>query len=414
MERFWKVLTFLAALFGVLAITSQGQAANVSDSKAAIVVDAQSGQILYQQNIDQRLPIASLTKLLTVLVVEDEVKQGQLTWNTRVKITPDIAAIANNPEYSNVGLQVGQKYTVENLVRAALVKSADGATLALASAAGDDTVSFNQKLQAKAHALGVTDAKLVNAVGLANGDLPAKRRVLGLAEKTENEMSARDVAKIASYLVVHSQHLNQITQQAAMTLKINATTTKTIRNINELITGTQYAVGGVRYTGLKTGTSDAAGYCLASSATYHQRQLVTVVLHANGGPTSRFTATQHLYQWLQAQQLTPRKLQLKAHKKITVRHGVPTQINTTMPGLVWWTCPQTVGHKYPALVKINHSKNNDQIEAPVKKGQEIGSIQLKTAALETLDQKPLTAGIYAKQTVTQANLLQILWYKITH
>lgn len=244
MERFWKVLTFLAALFGVLAITSQGQAANVSDSKAAIVVDAQSGQILYQQNIDQRLPIASLTKLLTVLVVEDEVKQGQLTWNTRVKITPDIAAIANNPEYSNVGLQVGQKYTVENLVRAALVKSADGATLALASAAGDDTVSFNQKLQAKAHALGVTDAKLANAVGLANGDLPAKRRVLGLAEKTENEMSARDVAKIASYLVVHSQHLNQITQQAAMTLKINATTTKTIRNINELITGTQYAVGG--------------------------------------------------------------------------------------------------------------------------------------------------------------------------
>lgn len=145
--------------------------ANQLDAAAALAIDAKTGQILYSQNINQKLPIASISKLLTVMVIEDEISQHQLSWNTKVKINQKVAAIADDPEYSNVSLTQGQSYTVSDLVKAALIKSADGATVALAGALGDSTAQFNQKLQKKARQIGIKDAIIVNSVGLTNSQL---------------------------------------------------------------------------------------------------------------------------------------------------------------------------------------------------------------------------------------------------
>lgn len=71
--------------------------ANQLDTAAALAIDAKTGQILYSQNINQKLPIASISKLLTVMVIEDEISQHQLSWNTKVKINQKVAAIADDP-----------------------------------------------------------------------------------------------------------------------------------------------------------------------------------------------------------------------------------------------------------------------------------------------------------------------------
>lgn len=127
------ILSLLTALmFGIQSVLASGRI----DASAAIMADASTGQIIYEQNPNKAMPIASITKLLTVLVIEDEIQQKQLSWDTQVKITPEIAAISNDHAYSTIGLKAGQSYSVRTLINAALVKSADGATVALATATG--------------------------------------------------------------------------------------------------------------------------------------------------------------------------------------------------------------------------------------------------------------------------------------
>lgn len=170
-----KVIAFLSAIFlAMCCFTVKPQpvsAAQMIDSTSAIMIDADTGQIIYQQNSEQKLPIASVSKLLTVSVIEDEINHHQLSWNTKVKISKQVAAVSNDPNYSAIGLQAGQSYTVKELFDATLIKSADGAALALATADGSTIKQFNAKMQKKARQMGITDATIVNSVGLRNGDL---------------------------------------------------------------------------------------------------------------------------------------------------------------------------------------------------------------------------------------------------
>ena len=92
-----KLTVFILSLFMMLMVGSQSVLANNRiDASAAIMADASTGQIIYKQNVDKALPVASITKLLTILVIEDEIQQKQLSWDTQVKITPEIAAISND------------------------------------------------------------------------------------------------------------------------------------------------------------------------------------------------------------------------------------------------------------------------------------------------------------------------------
>lgn len=265
------------------------------DTSAALMVDATTGQVIYEQNMNKKLPVASISKLLTVLVIEDEIQQKQISWDTQVTITPEVAAIANDPAYSTIGLQAGQSYSVRTLVNAALVKSADGATLALSMANGDKVDEFNLKMITKAKQLGIDDATIVNAVGLMNGDMKSFK-LADLPNTAENAMTARDVAIIARYLVNHYPELLQITAQKDVKYQITKDKVQTEKNLNKMLPGCEYPVQGVKIDGLKTGTSDAAGASFVSTGMYRGHRIITVVLHANGkNKDARFTATQQLY-----------------------------------------------------------------------------------------------------------------------
>lgn len=413
MKKLRQFLALLLALLCVSSVAPAGHAATAAivDAKAALLVDAQTGQIIYQQNAQQKLPVASISKLLTVLVIEDEIARGKLHWDTRVAISKDVAAVANNPEYSNAGLKQGATYTVGELVQAALIKSADGATLALAGATGDSTAAFNQKMQKKARTLGVKDAQIVNAVGLQNEDLPAKLQLKGVSGKAENEMSAADVAKLASYLLDHYPRAARVARQQTMQLALPNGDTKTLTNINQLLTNSTYAVTGVKYTGLKTGTSHAAGYCLASAATYQGRTLVAVVLHANGTTTSRFTATQHLYQWLVDQQIQPREITLNNQIKHSLQQdGLSLK---SVPRLIIWV---KKGETMPQYQEKIHLKTTiffaDPVSLFIKKGIMIGSVEMSEIKLPFLSHHHLHANLYTTQQVDKASFIRILWHRL--
>ena len=183
-----KVIAFLSTLLlmicFVVARPQTASAAQMIDSRSAIMIDADTGQIIYQQNSEEKLPIASISKLLTVSVIEDEINHHQLSWNTKVKISKKIAEVSNDSNYSAIGLQAGQSYTVRELFNATLIKSADGAALALATADGSTIKQFNEKMQKKARQIGITDATIVNPVGLKNGDLKGLKQA-GISNNAE-------------------------------------------------------------------------------------------------------------------------------------------------------------------------------------------------------------------------------------
>ncbi len=141
------------------------------NAKAAIAIDATTGQVLYAKNANTKLAIASISKIITVGVIEQEIKAGKLSWNTKVKVTKEEAKLSENTEYSNITLTAGKSYTVKELTEAAMIKSADAAAITLSRATGDSTASFVKKMQAFVKKAGVTDAKLYNQVGLTNSQM---------------------------------------------------------------------------------------------------------------------------------------------------------------------------------------------------------------------------------------------------
>lgn len=407
-----KIRLFVLTI--LMVFTMGGPSAMASDridASAAIMVDASTGQVIYQQNANKKLPVASISKLLTVLVIEDEIQQKQLSWNTQVKITPEVAAISNDPAYSSIGLKEGQSYSVRMLVNAMLVKSADGAAAALASATGDGTDEFNLKLTNKANKLGIHDITIVNAIGLTNGDLK-DLKIADIPSTAENSMSARDVAIISQYLVKHYPELLQITAEKQAKYQISKGNVKTEQNLNKMLPGSKYTVKGVKIDGLKTGTSDAAGASFASTGTYHGHRIITVVLHANGAnKDNRFVATQQLYKILKNEEhLQPIKIPASATTR-KVSNGAERTMNITPHQVTIWT-PYDTETNYTIGTQYNKSLMNKKgyFEAPIWKGKQVGQLRISSKQIQTLNDEPLTYPLYNSKDIQRGNLWQRLWH----
>lgn len=410
MKKFLVTLLMIPLLLGI--IVAPAHAAPLIDALAAVMVDASTGQVIYEQNAQQKLPIASISKLLTAIVIEDEVHSNQLTGNTKVKIDSGTAAISNDPNYSAIGLQEGQSYTVRELLNAALVKSADGATMALSAAAGDSMDEFNMKLQQKAQDIGLKNYTIVNPVGLNNGDLKSLASKQYSA-KAENAMTATDVAIMTRYLVNHYPQLLQVTAQKQATFFIAKGKAKTEKNLNEMLPGGKYTVPGVTIDGLKTGTSDTAGAWFVSTGNNYQgHRIITVVLHANGkNKDNRFVQTQHLYQMLKQNYHLQTITLPKNIREQPLDNGQSRQVTLSPRQITVWSAGSDV-HKYTMAVKLNkrYLNKKGQLQAPIGRNRTLGELDLSGNQLKTLDGRPLTYRLFSTANVPQENFWQRLWH----
>ena len=140
-KRVWAGL--LAGILLVTGIATSASAATVTpkvDAQSAVVADVQTGQVLADKNGNERMPIASISKLLTVYLVEQAIKEGRLSMQSQIKVPASIVAISNEPALANVPLSTERAYTIQELMEMALIKSANAAALALGYAvSGTDT-----------------------------------------------------------------------------------------------------------------------------------------------------------------------------------------------------------------------------------------------------------------------------------
>lgn len=264
------------------------------DAKAAIAMDAKTGQILYQKNAQKRYPVASTIKILTLAVIEKDIQAHKLSWDQKVTISHPVAVMANDWRFSNVPLNEGESYTIKSLVDSMMLVSADGSAEALALADAGSVAKFNAKMQQVAKEAGVTDAKIYNMIGLSNGDL-GTLRLKNVSKNAENQISAVDLAKIASWLLNHYPDVVNITKTAQEDFPVSDSQTYHMQNINLMIKGAALDRADGEIDGLKTGTTDSAGNCFVSTGTFNNRRLVTVVLNVPGDFNNQFQQTTNLY-----------------------------------------------------------------------------------------------------------------------
>lgn len=269
--------------------TSQDVAA-----KAAIAMDTKTGQILYQKNAQKRYPVASTIKILTLAVIEKDIQAHKLSWDQKVTISHPVAVMANDWRFSNVPLNEGESYTIKSLVDSMMLVSADGSAEALALADAGSVAKFNAKMQQVAKEAGVTDAKIYNMIGLSNGDL-GTLRLKNVSKNAENQISAVDLAKIASWLLNHYPDVVNITKTAQEDFPVSDSQTYHMQNINLMIKGAALDRADGEIDGLKTGTTDSVGNCFVSTGTFNNRRLVTVVLNVPGDFNNQFQQTNNLY-----------------------------------------------------------------------------------------------------------------------
>ena len=259
------------AIVALLALPAlAAQAARKTEGKAylgAIVIEAESGQVLFEDNADAITPPASMTKLMTFAVLHDKLTAGALTLETPVVVTAADAKIGG----TQVWLKEKEVFTVEELIYAMMIQSANDAAHALARAAAGSPEAFVELMNAKARTLGMTHTTFRTPHGLP----PVGRHV------ADGDLSTpRDYATLSRYLVTETDvtKYTSVRERRFGEGKRTADRVTKMENHNHLLG----KVAGL--DGLKTGFTNGASFCLAATAERNGRRIISVVM---GSPDSK-------------------------------------------------------------------------------------------------------------------------------
>lgn len=327
--------------------------------KSAILMDITSGTVLYEKNSHEKLPIASVTKVMTLLLVMEALDEGRISLDDTVTCSPEAASMGG----SQIWLEPGETMSVHELVKAAAVVSANDACAALAEHVDGSIESFVEHMNTRAAELGMNDTQFLDCSGLND----------------EAHSSAYDVALMSCELMKHPL----IKQYTTIWMDSLRGGQSQLVNTNKLI---RFYKGA---TGLKTGTTSTAGHNLSATAERDGLSLVAVILGCST-TDERFGGARKMldYGFAHYSLYTP-QIDAAQLKPIPVLRGVETEVAT------YAEVPQ------PMLMKKGEEKTVTctvelaaDVEAPVELGQIVGTVRLMR------DGEELAAyPVYAKTAV---------------
>lgn len=372
----------LAALIALTTIIGQPLSANADslDIKAdsAILVDGNTGKVLYAKNADQLLPPASMTKMMTEYLVWDAIDKGEITWETTTQISDYAYSISANSSFSGVGLRQQQDYTVKELYEAMAINSDNATTIALAELISGNESEFVKLMNQTGEELGLADFKFVNSTGLDNKDLDGGHPE-GTDENDTNLLSARSSAQLAFHLVNNYPEALEISKIPEIDFD-----GQTIRNYNymlphEAIFLEQFFYEGV--DGLKTGFTDLAGYSFTGTAMRNDQRLITVVMKT-GSEEERFEETakllDHGFSQFEQQEIYPAGYQIDNLKTMPVSKGKEKSVKVSLSEAFSIPIKAEDAEKYSIEYSIDEDKVNGEGElvAPIEAGEVVGTAEL--------------------------------------
>ncbi len=409
-----------ALLFSALLPTApavQAQAPEIS-AEAALTVDFETGQILQGKNIDELMGIASMTKMIVEYIVFEEIEAGNLDWDTEITISDYAYGISQNYDLSNVPLRKGENYSLRELYEAMAIYSANGATIAIAEHIEGSEPAFVDRMRETVERFGVEDAALFNASGLDRIYL-GDNIYPGSKENDENRMSARSIAKIT----------NQILKDYPEILEVASIPTKTFRegtidaiqmvNWNRMLEGLSHYRPGV--DGLKTGTTDIAGYTFAGTAQEEDQRLITVVMGVDGDINARFVETDRLLDFgfdaFELQNVLEPWEQVYDYAPLEVTNGKEETVNFA-PGEETLDMYVQTDHSLEEEISYtiewdpNIVTEEGTIEAPFDAGMEIGQLIVDYSGNEEgylHGEEKNTVPIVTTEGVEKANVFAVAW-----
>ncbi|MGM1045476.1 MAG: D-alanyl-D-alanine carboxypeptidase family protein [Bacillota bacterium] len=250
--------------------------------RAAVLINADTGKVLYSHNADHALPPASMSKMMTELIVLEAVDSGHHSWNEDVSVSHYAAGVPG----SQIGIAAGEIYSLKQMFDALVIHSANDAAVAIAEHLSGSETEFVYLMNEKAKHIGLS-AKTVyaNASGLTSGDLSGFAEA---ASYSDTAMTARDAALLTRWLLQTYPDVLEVTGQKDIYIPQREIS---LHTTNLMLPGEAHAYNGI--DGFKTGYTSQAGYCFTGTSKRGGSRLISVVMGA-GNSNERFTETRKL------------------------------------------------------------------------------------------------------------------------
>ena len=353
------------------------------EAAAAFAIEPTTGKVLLNQNGDEKLGIASMTKMITEYILLETIKNGDVAWDDQVNISEYAHNISQNYELSNVPLRIDDTYSVEELYQAMAIYSANGATIALAEHIAGDEKSFVDMMHEKVESWGITNYELYNTTGLSNSDLKGNIYP-GSTEDSENSMTAREMAIVAQRLLLDFPEVLKTSSISEKKFREGTSDEISMQNFNWMLPGLIYERENV--DGLKTGTTDFAGASMTGTAEEEGMRVITIVMNATNGQedlSKRFAETDKIMDWAfenwdmvpvfkEGQTLEDvEPLAVDKGKEDTLKVAVQSDVSLLVP-------TSADSEKTNATVQVKKDLLNEagNLTAPIKKGTEVGTAQV--------------------------------------
>ena len=356
------MLAALSILRGFTASAAEFTPATTADfdvpCAAAILVDEDSGTVLYEKNADARRPIASITKVMTLLLTFEALEAGKISLDDFVPVSEHAYHMGG----SQIWLEPGEEMTLNDMLKAICISSANDAAVAVAEYVGGSEPAFAEMMNARAAELGMTNTHFVNACGL---------------DEPEHLSTARDVAAMSREMLLHHTEVRDYCSIWMDTLRGGATQ---LVNTNKLLK----SYSGI--TGLKTGTTGKAGVCISASAERNGLRLIAVVLGAASGK-ERFQAASTLLDYgFSHFESAAAELPADAPLSLPVKRGTAESVALT------YTAPERClmpkGESSTLQVALDLPQ---KLAAPIRAGETVGTVKISNGSAE-LASYPVTAA----------------------
>lgn len=347
------MLAALSILRGFTASAAEFTPATTADfdvpCAAAILVDEDSGTVLYEKNADARRPIASITKVMTLLLTFEALEAGKISLDDFVPVSEHAYHMGG----SQIWLEPGEEMTLNDMLKAICISSANDAAVAVAEYVGGSEPAFAEMMNARAAELGMTNTHFVNACGL---------------DEPEHLSTARDVAVMSREMLLHHTEVRDYCSIWMDTLRGGATQ---LVNTNKLLK----SYSGI--TGLKTGTTGKAGVCISASAERDGLRLIAVVLGAASGK-ERFQAASTLLDYgFSHFESAAAELPADAPLSLPVERGTAESVALT------YTAPERClmpkGESSTLQIALDLPQ---KLAAPIRAGETVGTVKISNGSAE--------------------------------
>lgn len=346
------------------------------NAKSAILIDASTGNIIYEKNAHEKLAPASMTKMMSMLLIMEAIDRGELKWNQMITASENASSMGG----SQILLETGEKMSVKDLFKGIAVASGNDAVVALSEAIAGTEDEFVKRMNQRAKELGLQDTNFKNPHGL---------------DTANHYSSAYDMSLIAKELVKHEKVL-EFTSIYEDYLREGQKNKVWLVNTNKLV---RFYDG---LDGLKTGYTKEAGYCLTSTAKRGDTRFITVVMGEPDTKTRNSETTSMLdYAFSQYES---EKIFSKDNAVGTVRVDLG---KTETVKLFPMEDVSVLNKKSENKKNANYELKVNHLSAPIKKGEKVGELILKVEG-----EKNRTIPLTVQNKFAKANLLEVYVHQV--